>query len=234
MCATNPERGESVLFRTHKIPPDAHPVTQKVKDATFENIPIHTAAWATSAAPTYLPECVYKGVTFWDGGLLNNNPINQLWRARFDLVDCPVPSNHFGDNAAPAKHINDSGGSSKQADEQKHPAPKVSCILSLGCSWSDSKPGSIFRFRNTVTKVGALITNTESKHTDFKRYINRINGRQGYGNIEYIRCNVPTQNLTIRLDDWEKMNKLRGKTEEWIKGDGRNKIERCAKLLTLR
>lgn len=50
----------------------------------FEDITIWEAARATSAAPTYFPEMKFKGVTFWDGGLLNNNPIDQLWDARFD------------------------------------------------------------------------------------------------------------------------------------------------------
>jgi len=67
---------------SNEVYKEQHPT---VKTAVgFEDITIWEAARATSAAPTYFPEMKFKGVTFWDGGLLNNNPIDQLWNARFD------------------------------------------------------------------------------------------------------------------------------------------------------
>uniref|UniRef100_A0A093VLB7 PNPLA domain-containing protein n=1 Tax=Talaromyces marneffei PM1 TaxID=1077442 RepID=A0A093VLB7_TALMA len=49
------------------------------------------AALATSAAPLYLPPVKVNGIDFWDDGLLNNNPIDQVWSARHDLA--PRPEN---------------------------------------------------------------------------------------------------------------------------------------------
>lgn len=53
-------------------------------------ISIKDAVRATSAAPTYFPKKVMDGYRFWDGGLLNNNPVDQVWAARNDLDDRPV------------------------------------------------------------------------------------------------------------------------------------------------
>jgi len=53
-------------------------------------ISIKDAVRATSAAPTYFPEKVMDDYRFWDGGLLNNNPIDQVWAARNELDDRPV------------------------------------------------------------------------------------------------------------------------------------------------
>jgi hypothetical protein len=106
MCATRTDLGEVAILRSYNNgntgegPTDGidakesnevyktqHPT---VKAAVgFEDITIWEAARATSAAPTYFPEMKFKGVTFWDGGLLNNNPIDQLWDARFD-AEVPV------------------------------------------------------------------------------------------------------------------------------------------------
>jgi predicted acylesterase/phospholipase RssA len=99
MCATLADKGESILFRTYDAPADAEPVSGSAKDrfgsGTLAKIPITEAALATSAAPTYLPEVIWERLKFWDGGLLNNNPINQLWAARYDLAatttDPPSP-----------------------------------------------------------------------------------------------------------------------------------------------
>jgi hypothetical protein len=100
MCATRTDLGEAALLRSYTNFEDSpaeqvdtkesnevykrqHP-TVKIAAVGFEDITIWEAARATSAAPTYFPEMKFKGVTFWDGGLLNNNPIDQLWNARFD------------------------------------------------------------------------------------------------------------------------------------------------------
>jgi predicted acylesterase/phospholipase RssA len=106
MCATRTDLGEAAILRSYtggnaedastegsdtkesnEVYKKQHPT---VKAAVgFEDITIWEAARATSAAPTYFPEMKFKGVAFWDGGLLNNNPINQLWDARFD-AEMPV------------------------------------------------------------------------------------------------------------------------------------------------
>jgi hypothetical protein len=133
MCATLADKGESILLRSYPTPRDALPVTSgarkktseeiddtAIETALVEDISIKTAALATSAAPIYLPEVTWRGLRFWDGGLLNNNPIDQLWVARYDLVG------------------------------ESDPAPEVSLVLSLGTSWTTQRPKSIFRVIETL------------------------------------------------------------------------------------
>lgn len=152
MCATLADEGESVLFRSYVPRRDAEPISAGAKGASrdrkLENVSISVAARATSAAPTYLPEVIWEGLKFWDGGLLNNNPIHQLWAARYDLA---------------AEHA---------------PAPPISCILSLGTRWSKERPASVFRFFNTISQTSSFITNTEAKHRDFQRELNCINSHE--------------------------------------------------------
>ena len=114
MCATRTDLGEVAILRSYpnaaiRVPESSDPMDGNVEEDTpqrdetkemnatyreqhpevkaaagFEDITIWEAARATSAAPTYFLEMKFKGVTFWDGGLLNNNPIDQLWDARSD------------------------------------------------------------------------------------------------------------------------------------------------------
>src|ERR1700712_2984017 len=137
MCSTLRGRGESVLLRSYPMPKYGQPVSQEGKELNeaggIEKITIKTATRATSAAPTYFPPVAMygakTGVTeFWDGGLLNNNPIDQLWRARLDLV---------GPEDAP---------------------PKVACVLSLGTSWSDADPPCLLSKWPMVKKTIDWIT----------------------------------------------------------------------------
>lgn len=71
MCATSIDRECAELFRSYDPPSD-------VTDTKFADITVKEAALATSAAPTYLPKVKIMNEKFWDGGLLNNNPINQV------------------------------------------------------------------------------------------------------------------------------------------------------------
>ncbi|KAJ3543037.1 hypothetical protein NM208_g3787 [Fusarium decemcellulare] len=67
-----------------------------------EMVTISLAARATSAAPTYFPEVIFPEGTpkskdaerllFWDGGLLNNNPIDQLLGTGYTKPDSPSES----------------------------------------------------------------------------------------------------------------------------------------------
>lgn len=198
MCSTLADKGESILFRSYPAPRDAEPVSSKATLSQMENIDISTAARATSAAPTYLPEVIWNGLRFWDGGLLNNNPIHQLWTARYDLAE-PQP-----DPTRPA-----------------NPAPPVSCIISLGTSWSDKTPSGPFRFINTVTRLAPFLTNTEAKNRDFRRESNRINARlPPEEQTAYFRFNTPTGNETFTLDDYQQMGRLEELTEIYLKNSG--------------
>jgi hypothetical protein len=223
------------------MPTSAAPVSaegQAIQDVGgIADIPIKVAVRATSAAPTYFPpvEMVkgrLGGVEFWDGGLLNNNPIDQLWRARVDLV------------------------------QDTEPLPKVACVLSLGTSWSDKVPGlldswpkvkgflewvkdppkitilkltvampipdmiknlasSIASKLSPVQELIPFLTNTEAKHVDFARYMQRMANRvsESESGTKYFRFNTPTKDKYIDMSDWEKMRDLKGITEDWLKAE---------------
>ena len=204
MCTTETNKGESILLRSYKMPGHAMPVSLKASQrGVIENMSISVAARATSAAPTYLPEVLYNKLRFWDGGLLNNNPINQLWNARYDLVS------------------------------HSDPAPPVSCVLSIGTSWSTATSWSTFRLMNTVTTAASFVTNTEAKDVDFHRLINRLRGRPGpEQNVNYFRFNAPTGKESFNLDDYRKMPRLVTLTTEWVKKpEIAQKIRECAESL---
>jgi hypothetical protein len=220
MCSTLRARGESVLLRSYDMPKHADPVSQEGdtlnKSGGIEKITIKEATRATSAAPIYFPPARMlggkdQGVTeFWDGGLLNNNPIDQLWRARLDLVG------------------------------PEDPPPNVACVLSLGTSWSTASaprllawleekassscitiPHTIFNWIRKLAPAEEMIpflTNTEAKHLDFRRYINRMYHRckNPEGQTEYFRFNTPTNELYIDMSDYKQMPELERLTSEWL------------------
>ncbi|UKZ72922.1 hypothetical protein TrVFT333_000559 [Trichoderma virens FT-333] len=87
VCTTAQNRAETVLLRSYKN--NTVHVPSKVNNIMREHsdkVTISLATRATSAAPTYFPEVKFPEqvakkddqLTFWDGGLLNNNPIDQL------------------------------------------------------------------------------------------------------------------------------------------------------------
>lgn len=216
MCSTLATRGQTIVFRSYSddasnailqlrsIPTTSNTLPQT--DMSFQNIRIKEAARATSAAPTYLPPMLIEGYEFWDGGLLNNNPIDQVWSSRYDLV-------------GPTE------------------VPVVSCVVSIGTSWSTSNPtSSIFfkRFLNTVSAAISFATNTEAKHMDFKLNIERINQRHisERGPTEYFRFNTPTGKEKFYLDDWQKMPRLVKLTRDYLRDDQtRERINTCAEML---
>jgi len=213
MCATLAEKGESILFRSYDRPKDAKPVTGRVDTFIDEvdSIDIGTAARATSAAPTYLPQVLFpegktpkaEQLVFWDGGLLNNNPIDQLWNARYDLVG------------------------------QIDPPPPVALVLSFGCSWDQKKSGYLFSLVNTLSKASAFMTNTEAKNRDFQRYVNVISGRGDVNDkVVYRRLNVPTDQEEFDLADFTKMPRLCELTKQYLKGEeAPQRIEDVVKVL---
>jgi predicted acylesterase/phospholipase RssA len=208
MCSTLAEKGETILFRSYSPPPDSTPVSSGVRDMDFSDVTIQEAARATSAAPTYLPEMIIKNFKFWDGGLLNNNPVVQVWDARYDLA----------------------------AETQ---TPAVSCVLSIGTSWSTHKPVSsnfFKRFLNTISQTIAFATNTEAKHRDFERNIRRANQRLPEDQrTSYFRFNASTDNESVNLDDWQRMGRLKEYTRKYIQDpDTQRKIDECANVLARR
>ncbi|KIW95977.1 uncharacterized protein Z519_03043 [Cladophialophora bantiana CBS 173.52] len=207
MCATLADRGESVLLRNYEPPFAPLPVSTGARTLDFKAITIKEAARATSAAPTYLKEATIQNLKFWDGGLLNNNPIVQAWDNRFDLVSRDAPS------------------------------PQIKCIVSLGTTHpeydANKRPGSgIMRFFNTITKTVAFVTNTEAKHRDFDRNMRQRNERNPTRRTSYYRFNASTGKDEIDLDDYLKMPKLKEYTDVYLeKPEIAQWVNECAALL---
>ncbi|KAF5698512.1 hypothetical protein FMUND_15076 [Fusarium mundagurra] len=141
MCATSISRECAELFRSY--PPPSY-----IEDK-FAGITVKDAALATSAAPTYLPIVKVNNEEFWDGGLLHNNPINQVWNARYDLV--PIT-----DSPKVRCVVSIGTGLVKKPVQQPY--------------WG---------FFNTVSSIISYATNTESKHKDFERKMDSLKGRGG-------------------------------------------------------
>jgi len=155
---------------------------------------IGLAACATSAPPSYFPEVKWTvgktEFTFWDGGLLNNNPIDQLWYSRYDLV------------------------------QPTEPAPKVSCVISLGTGYA--QPGSAksirLRLLGMASSVIGFATNTEAKGKDFSRHMTNLNRRDEFKKTKYLRFNPPLGLNEIGLGDYTRMELLQTITEKYLAG----------------
>jgi predicted acylesterase/phospholipase RssA len=215
------------------MPKYAEPVSQGaadlVEDSSLETMTIKMAAQATSAAPTYFPAVLanpkMRGTSiFWDGGLLNNNPIDQLWRARIDLVG------------------------------ETNPPPKVQMVLSVGTSWSISKAPSLATrwplnniidffmsgwnpsttIKQTINTMLqqlqpaesaiSFLTNTQAKHLDFRRYLNRMSKRTGQPefDVKYFRFNTPTEGVYYDMAAHDKMAELADRTDTWLTDEDEN------------
>lgn len=192
------------------LPGDSPAVKSIVNDAVKaggKDITIEMAALATSAAPTFFPQVKWevpgqRPLTFWDGGLLNNSPIDQVWYNRFELV-------------GPAE------------DE-----PDVSCLISLGTGYvrpggspmADSGfiPG--FHLLGTVQAVVGFATNANARGKDFSRhYSTLLKTRRKYERMKYFRFNPNLGSEKIGLEDYTMMKKLEQMTMLYL-GDKKNKL----------
>lgn len=231
MCSTLRGRGESALLRSYSMPEHAEPVSQDGKwlydTGGIEQITIKVATRATSAAPTYFPPAImsgsksgFGGCQFWDGGLLNNNPM-------------------------PRSGARDSTLLVLQIRPQKLPA----CVLSLGTTWSSADPPDFLdtwpRVKSIITWISALplvpksikeaianlkakiipvqeaipfLSNTEARHLDFYRHMNRMLPRETEpeARTRYFRLNSPTKEY-IDMAEYGKMDKLSKDTQAWLK-----------------
>lgn len=217
MCTTLKDEGESLLLRSYLQPEGAKPITPiareistgKDEDKFINSIDIVTAARATSAAPVYLPPEPWHTpageIVFWDGGVLNNNPIEQLWNARYDLVEAHAPP------------------------------PAVSLVLSIGCGKADpSKPHFLLRILRTLTRYSeSFMANTEAKHKDFERLVQRMKGRDDQnGHVEYFRFEVPTKHQHFDMADPSIIKSLETMTAAYMREPEVDRaLERVAQLL---
>lgn len=196
VCTTARDKAETALMRTYDHPNNhVFSATNKIMQKHYDKITISVATTATSAAPTYFPEVVWpqgekETLTFWDGGLLNNNPIDQLWYSRYDLV-------------GPGE-----------------PEPKVSCVISLGTGWSraDSPSDSWFKLTGILSTVVAFSTNTTAKAQDFSRHVRMLYQRPEHAGIHYFRLNPSLGKDKIGLADYHQMEVLKSLARDFVNG----------------
>ncbi|KAG0083306.1 hypothetical protein BGZ93_001931 [Podila epicladia] len=222
-CTVVKNRSEAALLRSYyknteqdETRHDSSSLVDTVLHQGRDEITIGLTVKATSAAPTYFPEVFWKpasvnpgqwvktkgtekGLVFWDGGLLNNNPINQLWSARYDLVT------------------------------PEEPEPPISCVISIGTGYKnpgDERPSLWLRLINIATSVVAFVTNTDAKNKDFRHHMNDLNRREQYKNTKYIRLNPDLDKFNIGLADYTKISDLESLTLTYLeKEEAKEKLK---------
>ncbi|EEU37731.1 uncharacterized protein NECHADRAFT_97711 [Fusarium vanettenii 77-13-4] len=198
-CTTAQNRAETVLLRTYKD--NNIYCSSKTNDTMALNqdkVTISLATRATSAAPTYFPEVTFpegtpkskdnERLVFWDGGLLNNNPIDQLWYSRYELT------------------------------QPHEPPPAISCVISLGTGYTkpDSPSESWFQLVGVAAEVMEFSTNTNAKAKDFTRHMTTLNLRGEHKNTKYVRLNPSLGKSEIGLADYTKMKELKAMAQKYL------------------
>ncbi|KAJ4172614.1 hypothetical protein NW754_002816 [Fusarium falciforme] len=198
-CTTAQNRAETVLLRTYKD--NNIYCSSKTNDTMAlhqDKMTISLATRATSAAPTYFPEVIFpegtpkskdnERLVFWDGGLLNNNPIDQLWYSRYELT------------------------------QPHEPPPAISCVISLGTGYTkpDSPSESWFQLVGVAAEVMEFSTNTNAKAKDFTRHMTTLNLRGEHKNTKYVRLNPSLGKSEIGLADYTKMKELKAMAQKYL------------------
>jgi hypothetical protein len=229
-CTTAQNKCETVLFRSYATDfgDNEHYTQSATNDIMRDHHPevtISLAARATSAAPTFFPEVRFpaldsltsrdpspnpawkktiaatkKQLVFWDGGLLNNNPIDQLWYARYELT------------------------------QPHEPAPPISCVISLGTGFvgAASPSDSLVHIAGVVGNVMDFSTNTNAKAKDFTRHMNRLRQRSEHKGSRYVRLQPNLGKDKIGLADYTRMEDLKRLTRGYLeKAESQKWIERA-------
>ncbi|KAJ4220946.1 hypothetical protein NW759_007016 [Fusarium solani] len=198
-CTTAQNRAETVLLRTYKD--NNIYCSSKTNDTMAlhqDKVTISLATRATSAAPTYFPEVTFPEGTpkskdnerliFWDGGLLNNNPIDQLWYSRYELT------------------------------QPHEPPPAISCVISLGTGYTkpDSPSESWFQLVGVAAEVMEFSTNTNAKAKDFTRHMTTLNLRGEHKDTKYVRLNPSLGKSEIGLADYTKIKELKAMAQKYL------------------
>lgn len=225
----------AVNFRTYEVPRGAAtPCT------------IAQAGLATSAAPFYFAPAVINNVTFWDGGLQNNNPVGQLL-AEFSLINPPVPlppnanDDEAGATYAPMEQrlpaIVVSLGTGRTSEDEAlerveakldTPSPRpeeTSNIFPALLSREDASPASDGIVGNLRAVIG-FVTHGQNVHTTFNRILNGVP-------VCYHRLN-PTfvGGKQIELDNCERIEALKNITREYLRSvDVQKRLEDVARVI---
>lgn len=157
----------------------------------------------------FLPAVNIAGVDFWDGGVLNNNPVYKVWEARYDLAP-PLPEN----------------------EDEVAGEPFVACVVSIGTGYHSEReelPRDIF---STIGATVSYSTNVKAKDRDFGHHLKRWNLRKPKDQrTEYFRLDSRIQEA-VNLDDYQSMDRLEQQTREWLGNeDCKSLIRQCADVL---
>ncbi|KAG0028320.1 hypothetical protein BGZ81_004843 [Podila clonocystis] len=210
VCTSVQNKMETALLRSY-MKSTVLPLTglSEIMQRNQNIISISLAVKATSAAPTYFPEVLWKPVggqgdlIFWDGGLLNNNPIDRLWCERHDVV-------------AP--------------DDSE---PPISCVISLGTGHTKpgSKPSLWFRLIGIASSVVSFATTTNAKDKNFESHMLDLNGRPEHKKTKYIRFDPPLEH-EIGLTDYHMIDHLADLTTKYLQTEeGQRKLEAAVKAI---
>ncbi|RSL95723.1 hypothetical protein CEP52_011911 [Fusarium oligoseptatum] len=198
-CTTAQNPAETVLLRTYKD--NNIYCSSKTNDIMAlhqDKVTISLATRATSAAPTYFPEVTFlqgtpkskdhERLVFWDGGLLNNNPIDQLWYSRYKLT------------------------------QPHDPPPAISCVISLGTGYTKPDPPSEswFQLVDVAAEVMEFSTNTNAKAKDFTRHMTTLKLRGEHKDTKYVRLNPSLGKSEIGLADYTKTKELRAMAQKYL------------------
>ncbi|KAG0049552.1 hypothetical protein BGZ83_005591 [Gryganskiella cystojenkinii] len=209
MCATVENKMETALLRSYvkTTTYDPHSVNGILQT---NQINIRDAVRATTAAPTYFKQKTWnptrirgEKLIFWDGGLLNNNPIDQLWDERHDLI-------------APAA--------------TKLP---ISCVISLGTGHiklGDS-PSLWFKLIGLASSLMSFATNTNAKDMSFHSHWLDLRRRPEYMKTDYIRFS-PLMKHGIELSDYRSIPNLEKITKEYLQEEStQKKLKRAVEAI---
>ncbi|KAG0046282.1 hypothetical protein BGZ83_008540 [Gryganskiella cystojenkinii] len=209
MCATVENKMETALLRTYVKTTtfDPHSVDRILQT---NQISICDAVRASTAAPTYFEPMSWNPMNipgeeliFWDGGLLNNNPIDQLWSERRDLI-------------AP-----------------EAPRLPISCVISLGTGHikPGGSPSWWLKLIGIADAVMSFATNTNAKDMSFNSHFLDLRRRRGYEKIEYIRFS-PLMNHGIELSDFRSIPNLIQMTRDYLQEETtQQKLERAVNAI---
>lgn len=164
-----------------------------------------------------------------DGGLLNNNPVERIWDARYELGT--------GGGKAPHVSLVLSLGTAKPPLKPIAPPPPVhttdfatflKIFFGLLIEFF-TQPGSVIQ---TFYAIIDLATNTEEPHRDFEQQIYYRNLAREE-KTHYFRFNAEVdEHGYIELDDVEGMQRLKEGTKKWLeRGDVRKMVNECAQCL---
>ena len=128
-----------------------------------------------------------RQLVFWDKGLLNNNPIDQLWCARYGMV------------------------------QHNDPTPPISWVISLGTGFieAESPASSMFHLTGVASVVMDFSTNTNAKGKDFTRHMNRLKAPSEHTKSHYVRFQ-PKLEDKIGLADYTRMQDLKILTQAYL------------------